>query len=62
MGKLTQAQRRVLRSHQLVEPRAVAWTIDLCQYRTWQSLYDAGLLHGGRLTDAGRQALTGEPG
>jgi hypothetical protein len=55
--KPTVAMLRVLGSHALVHPRPVAWTPELCRYETWRRCYEAGLLHGGRLTEAGLKAV-----
>lgn len=53
MRDLTAARRSVMRTHASVHPRGVAWTSDLCAYRTWRWLYDNGILKGGKLTELG---------
>lgn len=55
--KLSVPQHMMLRSHEMVAPRGVAWTSGLGSKRTWDWLYAKGFLGGGRLTRKGRKAL-----
>lgn len=55
--RLSPAQISMLHSHEMVEPRPVAWTYDLGSKRTWDWLYANGLLRAGRITEKGRTAI-----
>jgi hypothetical protein len=58
--KLSRPQMSMLRSHEIVAPRGVAYTGHLGARRTWDWLYAHGFLAGGRLTHKGRRALAAD--